>query len=214
MLKFYHIGSFRTSYAPYSVFFVQIASNYVGIWLAKVIPAKYIQFPFTSYGFDLNPGPWNSKEHVLVTISAASGIDLSGLRCYLTNDYRCHLQPRLCSNFYCRALLWRCHPSRYRDFLHVVCSLYWLLVRCTSKTVFALRSAISLVSGVSDKGAPRELWVSVNHKSDSAKQPFSKPKRRTVRLPRQSPESRWKFSLVSYSESLCGNSYLNTYFQC
>lgn len=67
------LSHYRTTSAAYSVFFVQIASNYVGIWLAKVLPAKQVRIPFTSYGFNLNPGPWSTKEHVLVTISAASG---------------------------------------------------------------------------------------------------------------------------------------------
>ena len=67
------LSSYRTTYAPYSVYFVQILSNYAGLWLAKILPAKTIRLPFTKYGFSLNPGPWNSKEHVLVTISAASG---------------------------------------------------------------------------------------------------------------------------------------------
>jgi hypothetical protein len=67
------LSSYRTTYAPYSVFFVQILSNYAGLWLAKILPAKTIRLPFTKYGFSLNPGPWNSKEHVLVTISSASG---------------------------------------------------------------------------------------------------------------------------------------------
>ncbi len=67
------MSSFRTTYAPYSVFFVQIASNYVGIWLAQVLPATIIRVPLTSAKFSLNPGPWSVKEHVLVTISAASG---------------------------------------------------------------------------------------------------------------------------------------------
>ncbi|TAQ91333.1 hypothetical protein B7494_g300 [Chlorociboria aeruginascens] len=61
------MSSFRTTYAPY------IASNYVGIWLAQVLPAKVIKLPFTKFSFNLNPGPWSVKEHVLVTISAASG---------------------------------------------------------------------------------------------------------------------------------------------
>lgn len=58
---------FRTTSAAYSVFFVQIASNYVGMWMAKVLPNKKI------LGINLNPGPWSTKEHVLVTLSAASG---------------------------------------------------------------------------------------------------------------------------------------------
>lgn len=67
------MNTFRTTYAPYSVFFVQIASNYVGIWLARVLPAKLVKVPLIPWSFNLNPGPWNSKEHVLVTITAASG---------------------------------------------------------------------------------------------------------------------------------------------
>lgn len=51
---------------------MQICSNYVGIWLAKVLPAKTIRLLF-GRSFSLNPGPWGTKEHVLVTISAASG---------------------------------------------------------------------------------------------------------------------------------------------
>ncbi|KAK6612809.1 hypothetical protein H4I96_02022 [Botrytis cinerea] len=66
------MSHFRTTSAPYSVFFVQICSNYVGVWLAKVLPAKTIWLPFGG-SFSLNPGPWGTKEHVLVTISAASG---------------------------------------------------------------------------------------------------------------------------------------------
>ncbi|KAI0185725.1 putative oligopeptide transporter [Xylaria flabelliformis] len=67
------INTFRTTYAPYSVFFVQIASNYVGLWLARVLPDRQIRIPFTKWSFNMNPGPWSVKEHVLVTITAASG---------------------------------------------------------------------------------------------------------------------------------------------
>lgn len=67
------MAHFRTTYAPYSVFFVQIASNYVGVWLSKVLPARRVRIPFTRYSFSLNPGPFSTKEYVLVTISAASG---------------------------------------------------------------------------------------------------------------------------------------------
>jgi hypothetical protein len=67
------MSHYRTTYAPYSIFFVQIASSYVGAWLAKVLPAWTIRFPFTNWSFSLNPGPFSVKEHVLITISAASG---------------------------------------------------------------------------------------------------------------------------------------------
>ncbi|KAJ3498961.1 hypothetical protein NLG97_g722 [Lecanicillium saksenae] len=67
------MSHFRTTSAPYSVFFVQIASNYVGKFLALALPAWEIKIPFTKKSFNLNPGPFSTKEHVLVTISAASG---------------------------------------------------------------------------------------------------------------------------------------------
>ena len=67
------MSHFRTTSAPYSVLFVQIASNYSGLWLAKILPTTFVRVPFTKHGFSLNPGPWSVKEHVLVTISAASG---------------------------------------------------------------------------------------------------------------------------------------------
>lgn len=67
------LNEFRTTYAPYSIFFVQIASNYAGEWLAKVLPAWEVRIPFTKKSFNLNPGPFSVKEHVMVTISCGSG---------------------------------------------------------------------------------------------------------------------------------------------
>jgi len=64
---------YRTTYAPYSIFFVQIGSNYVGEFLAWILPAWEVQIPFTNWSFNLNPGPFSVKEHVLVVICAASG---------------------------------------------------------------------------------------------------------------------------------------------
>lgn len=64
---------FRTTKAPYSVFFVQIACHYVGHFLARTLPAWVVRLPGTRRSFSLNPGPWSIKEHVLVTVTAASG---------------------------------------------------------------------------------------------------------------------------------------------
>lgn len=64
---------FRTTQAPYSIFFVQIACHYLGHFFARVLPAKVVRAPFTKWSFSLNPGPWSIKEHVLVTVTAASG---------------------------------------------------------------------------------------------------------------------------------------------
>jgi OPT family oligopeptide transporter len=64
---------YRTTFAPYSIFFVQIGSNYAGEWLAATLPAWEVKVPFTKWSFNLNPGPFSVKEHVLVVICAASG---------------------------------------------------------------------------------------------------------------------------------------------
>lgn len=66
------MSHYRTTQAPYSVFFVQIACHYAGHFLADVLPAWKVKLPF-GYGFNLNPAPWSIKEHVLVTLTAASG---------------------------------------------------------------------------------------------------------------------------------------------
>jgi hypothetical protein len=67
------LSVFRTASAPYSIFFVQIAANCLGQWLANFLPAWEIRIPFTRWSFNLNPGPFSVKEHVLVVIAAASG---------------------------------------------------------------------------------------------------------------------------------------------
>lgn len=68
------MNSFRTTAAPYSIFFVQIASHWVGKWLAQVLPTRrWKPFGSEKYSFTLNPGPWSIKETALVTITASSG---------------------------------------------------------------------------------------------------------------------------------------------
>ncbi|KAF2113450.1 sexual differentiation process protein [Lophiotrema nucula] len=67
------LSQYRTVFAPYPVLFVQVASHYLGHVLARVLPEKTIRVPFTSFGFNLNPGPWSIKENVLVTLTATSG---------------------------------------------------------------------------------------------------------------------------------------------
>ncbi|KAK9763427.1 OPT superfamily [Basidiobolus ranarum] len=62
---------FRTTTAPYSLFFVQICTHWAGRWLHDVLPAKEINI--FGFKFNLNPGPFSIKEHVLITLSASSG---------------------------------------------------------------------------------------------------------------------------------------------
>ncbi|KAJ6459662.1 OPT oligopeptide transporter [Mycena sanguinolenta] len=65
------MGFFRTTYVPYSIYFVQIASLYVGKLLAAGLPSKKIGFG--KYTFDLNPGPFSVKEHVAIVLAANTG---------------------------------------------------------------------------------------------------------------------------------------------
>ncbi|CCH43030.1 Oligopeptide transporter [Wickerhamomyces ciferrii] len=65
------MNSYRTTSAAYSIFFVQVASHYLGKWLANNLPDKRIDLKI--FNFRLNPGPWSIKENVLVTLTAASG---------------------------------------------------------------------------------------------------------------------------------------------
>lgn len=67
------INQYRSTSAPYSIFFVQIAASYVGDWCARFIPAIEVKVPFTKWSFNTNPGPFSVKEHVLVVIAANAG---------------------------------------------------------------------------------------------------------------------------------------------
>ncbi|KAL7416350.1 OPT-domain-containing protein [Mrakia frigida] len=51
---------------------VQLLSYPLGLFLAKVLPTK--RFPLFGYSATLNPGPFNEKEHMLLTIMANVGM--------------------------------------------------------------------------------------------------------------------------------------------
>lgn len=65
------MNSYRTTSAAYSIFFVQLASHWVGKWMARVLPDKKVGFG--RFKFSLNPGPWSIKETAMITITASSG---------------------------------------------------------------------------------------------------------------------------------------------
>lgn len=65
------MGFFRTTYVPYSIYFVQIAALYFGRILALSLPQK--QIGFGKFSFELNPGPFSIKEHVAVVLAANTG---------------------------------------------------------------------------------------------------------------------------------------------
>ncbi|CAG8941383.1 unnamed protein product [Penicillium salamii] len=65
------LSYFRTTYAPFPVFFVILASDPLGRFLARVLPNYKV--PLGRYSFSLNPGPWSTKEHAIVGLAANAG---------------------------------------------------------------------------------------------------------------------------------------------
>ncbi|KAJ7547338.1 hypothetical protein O6H91_08G081100 [Diphasiastrum complanatum] len=65
--------AYRTEPLTVSAISVQIASMPLGHFMANILPKKRIKFPGTNWHFSLNPGPFNMKEHVLITIFANAG---------------------------------------------------------------------------------------------------------------------------------------------
>lgn len=51
----------------------QIAVMPIGKLMATWLPSRPVRIPGTEWSFSLNPGPFNLKEHVLITIFANSG---------------------------------------------------------------------------------------------------------------------------------------------
>ncbi|KAL7416666.1 OPT oligopeptide transporter protein-domain-containing protein [Mrakia frigida] len=60
-----------TTYIPYSIYFVQIASLYFGRLLAATLPKRIIGRG--RFSFQLNPGPFSVKEHVAIVLAANTG---------------------------------------------------------------------------------------------------------------------------------------------
>lgn len=63
--------SFRTTHAPFPVFFVILASAPLGRLMARILPDKTV--PLGRYSFSLNPGPFSIKEHAIIGIAANAG---------------------------------------------------------------------------------------------------------------------------------------------
>ncbi|XP_056159973.1 oligopeptide transporter 1-like [Syzygium oleosum] len=64
---------YRSNQLSISSVSAQIIVLPIGRLMAATLPSKPIQVPFTKWSFSLNPGPFNLKEHVLITIFANSG---------------------------------------------------------------------------------------------------------------------------------------------
>ncbi|KAF9903593.1 hypothetical protein EC991_003505 [Linnemannia zychae] len=69
------ISWFRTTAAPYSMYFVQIVSYWLGTLMAHILPTQ--EFSLFGCKLSLNPGPFSIKEHVLITISASAGATMN-----------------------------------------------------------------------------------------------------------------------------------------
>ncbi|XP_043692523.1 oligopeptide transporter 1-like isoform X3 [Telopea speciosissima] len=65
--------SFRQNPVSIGTISVQLAILPIGKLMAATLPEKTITVPMTGWSFSLNPGPFNMKEHVLITIFASVG---------------------------------------------------------------------------------------------------------------------------------------------
>ncbi|PSS19682.1 Oligopeptide transporter like [Actinidia chinensis var. chinensis] len=66
--------SYRTEPLTISMISVQVATLPIGRFMARVLPEKKFRIPgLGSREFSLNPGPFNTKEHVLISIFANAG---------------------------------------------------------------------------------------------------------------------------------------------
>lgn len=52
---------------------VQIVALPIGRLMAATLPTKVFRVPLTDWTLSLNPGPFNMKEHALITIFASAG---------------------------------------------------------------------------------------------------------------------------------------------
>lgn len=68
--------SYRTQPLTISSILMQILVLPIGKFMAKILPEK--QFNFLVWEFCLNPGPFNVKEHVIITIFANCGVSYGG----------------------------------------------------------------------------------------------------------------------------------------
>lgn len=75
--------SYRTEPLLITMISVQVATLPVGRFMAKTLPTTKFRLPgFGSREFSLNPGPFNVKEHVLISIFANAGSGFGGGTAY------------------------------------------------------------------------------------------------------------------------------------
>ncbi|GAB4826464.1 Oligopeptide transporter 3 [Ancistrocladus abbreviatus] len=67
---------YRTQPLTISAILMQIAVLSIGKFMASVLPTK--KYSLFGWSVSLNPGPFNIKEHVIITIFANSGVSYGG----------------------------------------------------------------------------------------------------------------------------------------
>ena len=68
--------TYRTQPLTISAILMQIAVLPIGKLMAKTLPTK--DYRIFGWSFSLNPGPFNMKEHVIITIFANCGVSYGG----------------------------------------------------------------------------------------------------------------------------------------
>lgn len=68
--------TYRTQPLTISAILMQITVLPVGKFLAATLPTR--EFKIFGWGFTLNPGPFNMKEHVIITVFANCGVSYGG----------------------------------------------------------------------------------------------------------------------------------------
>lgn len=129
--------------SAYPVLFVQIASHYVGGWLAEILPKKTIRVPFTKFSFSLNPGPWSAK-------GIFSGFQIGRHEIDTCRKCTCHCHCSVWCDFQCCMGPYIISPVvlRYEDsngsvpILHVGNCIHWLCYGGIGSAVPALRPYI------------------------------------------------------------------------
>lgn len=70
--------TYRSEPLHISAISIQIVALPLGHLMARVLPRRSMRVPGTKWRFSLNPGPFNVKEHVLITIFANTGHGANG----------------------------------------------------------------------------------------------------------------------------------------
>ncbi|KAG6477227.1 oligopeptide transporter 3-like [Zingiber officinale] len=70
--------TYRTQPLTISAILMQIAVLPIGQFMASVLPNREVRIFPGGWGFNLNPGPFNIKEHVIITVFANCGVSFGG----------------------------------------------------------------------------------------------------------------------------------------